>query len=139
MPNLHPLIVHLPLALLSASWIFDVLGVFLRKEQLERTGWWTLLAGGVGLAATVATGLAAESSVVIHESARSTLDNHQQLAFAAATIYSVVLLWRLARGTRFPHPIWMYCTLSGVGVVLLWLTGWFGGELVFRHGIGVLR
>ncbi|MER3523081.1 MAG: hypothetical protein C4326_03200 [Ignavibacteria bacterium] len=139
MPNLHPLFVHLPLALLSASWLFDVVGILLRKEEFERTGWWTLLAGAAGLAATVVTGLAAESSVVVPERAGSALENHQQLAFAAAAIYSGVLLWRFARRTCLPQPLWMYFTLSGVGVLLLWLTGWFGGELVFRYGVGVLR
>ncbi len=138
MPNLHPMLVHLPIALLTASWLFDLLAVATKKQEFERTAWWTLIAGSIGLAGTIATGLAAEGGVAIGESARRFFETHEQLAFGVAAIYSVVLLWRFASRTRVPsRGTLLYFVLTFLGVALVWGTAWYGGELVFRFGVGV--
>lgn len=138
MPNLHPMFVHLPIALLTANWVFDLLSIVTKKQEFERTGWWTLLAGMIGLAGTIATGLMAEASVTIEETARSFFEMHEQLAFGVAAIYSALVLWRFAARTYIPQRLrWLYLVMTLLGVILVWVTGWYGGELVFRFGIGV--
>ncbi len=140
MPNLHPLFVHLPIALLTASWVFDLLGAAMKKQELERTAWWTLVAGSIGLVGTLVTGLAAEGGVTITESARDAFETHEQLAFAVAAIYCTLLLWRFACKTRLPsRRTRLYQVLTFLGVTLVWATAWYGGELVFRFGIGVMH
>ncbi len=138
MPNLHPMLVHLPIALLTANWVFDLLSVVTKRQEFERTGWWTLLAGMIGLAGAITTGLMAEGSVNIAETARGFFEVHEQLAFGVAAMYSTLVLWRFAARTYIPQRLrWVYLVVSFLGVILVWVTGWYGGELVFRFGIGV--
>lgn len=138
MPNLHPILVHFPIALLTASVAFDLAGIVLRREELERSGWWTLVTGCAGLALTVVSGLLAKESVAITPEAQGHFDVHQQLAFAVAGVYALLLLWRIASRTRLPHGRrWLFITLSLAGSLLLWVGAWHGGEMVYRFGVGV--
>ncbi len=140
MPNIHPLLVHLPIALLTISFLFDALGLLTKKQELERTAWWTLLAGTIGLAATVVSGLLAEKTVSIADFAREHFETHEQIAFIVASIYSVLLLWRIAGGTSLPkQKEWLFVGLSLAGVILIWTGAWYGGELVYRFGVGVQK
>ncbi|MBM2839671.1 MAG: hypothetical protein HW412_199, partial [Bacteroidetes bacterium] len=102
MPNIHPLFTHFPIALLSVSLAFDVIGVLRNNEQLERMGWWLQLLGTIGLAATVTSGLIAKAGVSIPEVGQTTFDAHQQIAFLVAALSTVLILWRIACRTRLP-------------------------------------
>lgn len=138
MPNLHPLVVHIPIALLTFSALFDLLALLARRQEFERTGWWTLLAGFIGLAATITTGLLAETTVTIADAAVEFFETHEQLAFAVAALYCLLLLWRIANRSFLPkRRPWLFVGLSLLGMLLVWATGWFGGEMVFRFGVGV--
>jgi uncharacterized membrane protein len=138
MPNLHPVLVHFPIALLTASVAFDLCGIVLRRQELERSGWWTLVIGCAGLVLTVVSGLLAKESVTITQQAQGHFDVHQQLAFAVAGVYALLLLWRIASRTRLPlGREWLFITLSLAGSLLLWLGAWHGGEMVYRFGVGV--
>jgi uncharacterized membrane protein len=137
--NLHPMLVHLPIALLSASFLFDLLGHLAGRAELQRTGWWTLLVGSCGLLATVISGLLAGRTVSIPLEAREHFETHEQMAFLVAALYAAALLWRVANRTNLPKGReWLYLVLSFTGVGLMWVAGWYGGELVFRFGVGVL-
>lgn len=138
MSNIHPLLVHIPIALLSMSFLFDCLSLLLKRQEFERTAWWTMLVGTIGLAASVVSGLLAEQSVTIQELAREHFETHQQIAFVIAGLYSVLLLWRIGCKTELPkQKEWFFVGISLFGVVLLWIGAWYGGELVFRFGVGV--
>ena len=138
MPNVHPMLVHLPIAILLVAYIFDQLSTILKKEELERVGWWTQLAGAVGLAATVVSGLLAEASIVIPEAAHEYLEIHEQLAFVAAGTFVTLFLWRISCKTKLPSRYRVvYLGLFAGGVIVIWIGAWFGGEMVYRYGVGV--
>jgi uncharacterized membrane protein len=138
MSNIHPLLVHFPITLLTVSVFFDVAFLVSKKPHFEQTGWWTLLAGSLGLAATVASGILAEQTVTISHGAREHFETHQQLALLVAGAYSLLLLWRIANRTKLPtRKEWAFVGLSCLAAILVWVTGWYGGEMVFRYGIGV--
>jgi uncharacterized membrane protein len=138
MPNLHPFLVHFPIALLSVSFLFDVLSMITSRDELERTAWWTLLTGTLGLAAAVITGLIAENTVTIYESAREHFETHEQVAFSAAALYAFLIFWRIANRTRLPKRKSIYYVgLSLLGIALIWVAAWYGGEMVYRFRVGV--
>ena len=139
MPNLHPLIVHLPIALLTFSFFFDLFGILRKRPEYERTAWWSLLAGTTGLILSVVSGLWAENVTEIPVNAREHFETHQQLAFLTTALYATLLLWRIAAKTRVPHSReTRYTVLSFFGVALVWFTAWYGGELVYNFGVGVM-
>ncbi len=138
MPNIHPFLVHFPVGLLTTALVFDLLGVFLRREELTRVGWWAQLAGTIGIAAAVLSGLTAKGEAVISTLASETFNTHQQLAFLTAAAFTALLLWRVGSRTRIdPARQRLYLILFTGALACLWTGAWYGGELVYRFGIGV--
>lgn len=139
MPNVHPLVVHFPIALLTVSFLFDLVGLFARQSSFERVGWWTLVCGMAGLVLAVISGVLAEKSVVIPLEAASTFATHEQIAFLASSLYALLGLWRVGTRTLIPERRrWVYVGLSCLGMLLIWIGAWHGGELVYSYGVGVM-
>ena len=138
MPNIHPVLTHFPIVLLTLSLLFDGLGALLRRADLERIGSWAQLLGIAALAVTIGTGLAARNGQTIGAEAVDVIQMHQEIAFAVVAIASLLLLWRIAGRLRLPdkHRS-IYLLLSLAMVTLLWVGAWYGGKLVYEFGIGV--
>jgi uncharacterized membrane protein len=137
MPNIHPFLVHFPVALLTTALAFDLLGMFLARQELEKAGWWAQLVGSVGIAAAVISGLVAKSEAVISTQAAGTFEIHQQIAFVSAGAFTALLLWRVGMRTRIePRRRALYLALFVAALTCLWIGAWYGGELVYRFGIG---
>ncbi|HTY58490.1 MAG TPA: DUF2231 domain-containing protein [Bacteroidota bacterium] len=138
MPNLHPFLVHFPVALLSLSVLCECAALLFKREDLSAVGWWTQLAGTIGLAAAAGTGIMAGDSVRLPEAGKATLEMHQEIAFVASTVFAVLLFWRIASGTkRPPGRDTVFILLFAAGVAAIWAGAWYGGELVYIFGAGV--
>jgi uncharacterized membrane protein len=141
MPPLHPALVHFPLALFPVGVLLDVLGRLLRRQDMARAGWWLQLGGTIGLALAIGTGLIAkEAAMPLPPSAADILSLHEQLAFSAGGTLFLLFLWRAAgRGALPSGRENTFLALYLVGVSLLLVAGWLGGDLVFNFGVGVSR
>jgi len=138
MPNLHPLLVHFPLAILALGFLLDLVALLFKEEELHQAGWWSQLAGTVGLAAAVISGLIAKGSVKFATPAATAIESHEQIALIVAAVFTILLLWRMANQTRVPNRLRMlFLALLGLGVALMWVGAFYGGELVYRFGVGV--
>ena len=138
MPNLHPLMVHFPIALLTVSVALDLVSVLRKKEELARSGWWTMLIGVCWLAASVISGLFAKESVVLVGKAQEVFEIHQQLAFLVAVMLGTLILWRLGTRTALPVRLQsLYLGLSLLALVLMWAGALYGGRMVYEFGVGV--
>ena len=138
MPNIHPILVHFPIALLTTSLLFDLVGALMKRDDVTRTAWWCQIAGSLGVLGTVFSGLLAEMTIMIPAAARESFETHKEVAFLVATIFAVLLLWRISSRTRIPHTYrFIFWGLYILGVVLIWIGAWHGGEMVYRFGMGV--
>ncbi len=138
MPNIHPVLTHFPIVLLTAALVLDSMAALLVRHDLERVAFWAQLAGTVGLAATIVTGLAAKGSLHMDGAALEAIQMHEQIALLVAVIASLLMFWRVSARLRLPErnrPIYLILSLLMVG--LLWLGAWYGGKLVFGFGVGV--
>ena len=64
--------------------------------------------------------------------------DHRNWALATAGFFWVLTLWS-ARNSRWKHPLKKsFITSIVIASVLLMTTGWKGGELVSRYGLGVM-
>ena len=138
MPNLHPFLTHFPIALLSLSIISECAALLLHREEFSMVGWWTQVAGTIGLAAAAVTGILAGGSVGIVPEGKSYLELHQEIALVSSTVFAILLLWRIASRTRRPpgHDMLFMVIFAG-GVLAVWAGAWYGGEMVYRFGAGV--
>lgn len=144
-PNLHPLIVHFPIALLIIALIFEVLAlIFSRNSGAE---WLRYAAGSLYIAGAVSalfayiTGRLAADSVNVPATANPTLTEHADLALYTTWffgIYGVVRLFLLWQRVSLKWAISFLIFLIGAaGMYLLYETAEHGAEMVFRHGVGV--
>lgn len=56
MMNIHPLLVHFPIALLNAFVLMELLGLLLKKDEMRMAASWMLYLGTAGAAAAVTAG-----------------------------------------------------------------------------------
>jgi uncharacterized membrane protein len=137
MLNLHPLFVHFPVALLPVALILEVAALLLKKREISRAGWWNQILGTIALAAAVTSGLFAEGTVHPSDAAREIFETHEQAAFLASALFGGLLFWRSGSRGNIPNPRYVFLLVFAVGVGLVLGGAWFGGELVFKFGIGV--
>lgn len=138
MPNPHPAIIHFPIALLTAAVLFELLARILKREDFSRIGWWMQLSGTLGLVLAVVSGILAQETVSIAPIARPYFAMHQQLTFAASGLFALLFFWRISYRSVVPaRYAALYLMLFVCSVAVLWAGAWYGGELVYRFGVGL--
>ncbi len=149
MLNLHPLVVHFPIALFITGFVVDGFGWLLRRGTVKRIGLALVLLGVLSTVPAVLTGLAieatAEAQLQNRLGAEAVLEAHEELATTTAAVLLGVALVRLALGTEWlwRQRAWgrgllaTYLVVGTLGLGMLALTGYRGGELVYRYGTGV--
>jgi uncharacterized membrane protein len=144
-PNIHPLLVHFPIALLCTAAAVDVVGLaFRRNGQLRQAATLMYVMGTGGAIATYVTGRAAAQTIWLPGMAQAVLRQHWDWAFRTVWFFGTVTVARLVflrPSRRNPGP-WIVATFALVGLLgvgLLIETGDRGGRLVFQHGVGTAR
>ena len=144
-PNLHPLVVHFPIALLVVAPLVDLAGVVWPKPAFPRAAATLLYGlGAVGVAAAYLTGRVAAQTIWLPGMSHSVVGEHWTWALRTVWFYGVFLAVRLvvlrtpARGpSRVLAVLLLLAGLAGVG--LLVRTGDRGGALVYQYGVGTDR
>ncbi len=133
---LHPALVHFPIACWSLATLADFAGLWCGQPEWMLAA--VLLAVGTasGLAA-MAAGFAELVKLDSDSPAMRDVNRHMILAMATWSCYAASLFLRLQGAVAQPGAAGL--ALSTAGFFLLCATGWFGGNLVYRHGIGVAR
>lgn len=131
--ELHPALVHFPIALLPVAVGADLLG--------RATGSHTLLeAGRVGIALAAGSaaisavaGLAAQQAVHAEGAAHDALVTHRTLNLGLVGVSTGMAVWR--QGRRRPTPGYLALGLAAMGVMSY--SAYLGGHMVYELGVGV--
>jgi uncharacterized membrane protein len=131
---IHQMLIVLPLGLLAGVVLFDVLALVLGGDVWRVVAYWLIPAG-------VVTGLLAAVFGLIDWATipRGTRARRVGIVHGAGNVLVVALFtvsW-LLRGDATAQPTILAYALSFAGGGLSMLTGWLGGELVNRLGVGV--
>jgi len=146
LPNLHPALVHFPLALLPAALLFDLAGLFLRRRDwLARAAAVLWAAGALGAGAAYWAGReAADHLAAVAPRAEVALASHSDWALYALWTWGVLAACRLVLAyveetKRFRWAVVSRALLlvpGAAGMAILLYTADLGGALVYRHGLG---
>jgi uncharacterized membrane protein len=132
MHSWHPVAIHLPLITLVLAVGLDLIAAWTRVPRWREAGTWLWWIGLAGAALAVATGLLAYGRVEHSDLAHERMMLHRNLAFASLTVLLA------SGGWRWRRPYARAAALLGVGGVAgLLAVGYLGGDLVFRHAIGI--
>ena len=134
---IHPMLIPFPLALWTTSFATDVLFYFHRNTSLLLISKYMLGAGIIGAAAAAIPGIM-DWSAIKHPEAKKVANWHARINILALIVFCASLYLRLGRnadlvGRRLTIPF----LLSLVGVILISISGYLGGDLAYRYGIGV--
>lgn len=138
--TLHPMLVHFPIALLIVAVISDLAGLLLKREFFNRMGLLLLLLGTAGLIATYLSGRSAADGLTETGSLKMAIETHEEAAELTLwlMIATTVIRLGLIGFRKYTGMIrWIPLALFLVGVASLARTGYYGGELVFKHAAGV--
>ncbi len=132
---IHQMLVPIPLGLFVVGSALDLVQRFTAVEWIPTVSFWNLLIGVV--AALVAVIFGAIDLVAIPEGTRAkTIGGmHAVGNIVVVACFSVALFMR--QENRFDPPSTLALGLELAALILLGLTGWLGGELVDRLGVGV--
>lgn len=158
--HLHPALVHFPIALLLVASAAGLTYLFVwPRGELRLITWSAALAGWVACAVAVASGLLAQAGLPPDAPYRSVLNWHIGAGLGTLGVYGVLLYqaWmdrsaraRRARVRAGAHETRDYLDAPGgarmmtavlltVGALLVFLTGWNGGELVYQWAVNVAQ
>jgi len=140
-PNYHPIFVHFTVALLSLAVGLFVVTPFLKgplKEQWSIVARWALWFGVGFTIITGLTGLYAYNTVAHDTPSHLAMTNHRNWAIATITAFLALAVWSITHFRAAKQLSMVFIVFLALSGALLASTAWRGGELVYRHGLGVM-
>lgn len=132
---LHPMLVVFPLGLLASSLAWDIAYLASGKPMWGEVGFWSIIAGLIGAAVAAVPGLLDWLAIDRRTRAWGVGLYHLLLNVVVLTLFVVSAALRYAHD--YSHPILGAQAIGWVGIGFAIVSGWFGGELVERLGVGV--
>lgn len=134
---IHPMLVAFPIGLWVTSFIFDLIGAASRQQAYTVTSFYLIVAGCVGAVLAALPGAIDLFGAIPPSSGARTIGYvHGGLNLLALLLF-IYTAWRRGGPTGTVDGAAIGASLGGV--VLIGISGWLGGMLVFRNQIGVDR
>ena len=135
---IHPMLIPFPLALWFFSLIADL--IYLWRGNPVWRDWiafYALLGGIIGAVAAAVFGIIDWLSIK-DRAVKKVADWHARLNVIALLIFAAGFYLRTAGGSEWVGGSYTVpLLLSVVGVILITISGWLGGEMVFKHAVAV--
>jgi uncharacterized membrane protein len=135
---IHPMLIPFPIAL----WVFSLIAdlIYLWRDNpvwRDYVAFYALLGGIIGAALAAVFGIIDWLSIKDRE-VKKVADWHARLNVIALLIFAASFYLRTTGGARLVSGSYTIpLVLSVVGVILITISGYLGGELVFKHGVAV--
>ena len=135
---IHPMLIPFPIAL----WIFSVVAdlIYLWRGNpvwKDYVSFYALLGGILGAAAAAVPGIIDWWSITDRPT-KKIADWHARLNVIALLVFIADLYLRTSGGASWVGgTITIPFIISVFGLVLISISGWLGGEMVFVHGVAV--
>ncbi len=136
--TLHPVLVHFPVALLTLGAGADVAGLVLRSPELTRAGWYAMVAGAPLAIVAAVSGLAAALDMgYVRPEIEDVVNLHGTLIAPSIALIALLFVIRYPWRPGLPPHFKLYLAALFIAIGLLVGGAYFGGELVYTHGLGV--
>lgn len=141
--ELHPKIIHFPIAFFILYFLFETAGVVFKKDFLLKSSLIILIIAIIFSLLGVLTGNQAHELVKQRETDAALyidiINQHEFFATLTLWYFLAVLVLRiyLLIKKKFIGKVqYLFIILGLIGSLLIFLTGLYGGDLVFKYGIG---
>jgi uncharacterized membrane protein len=140
-PGWHPIIVHFPLALIVTAAFCLTWARLLPRQRyapvVATVGTWNLCLGTAAVFFALGSGLAAAIGLNVGLAAHQAISAHVKSAILTTVLVLLVAVWRGAGTAQDSRPTWIFIFLLWVATAALIMTGYRGGQNVYRYGVGV--
>lgn len=129
---IHPMLVVFPIGLWVFSFICDLIYLAGATELWRNMAFYSMAGGVIGALAAAIPGAIDLFTMEDRDTKRIGLI-HMTLNLTLVALFLINLVWRFQTGPLSIGPVW----LSAISIVLLGVSGWLGGEMVYVHGAAV--
>lgn len=130
----HPMLIVFPLGLLATAVVFDIVYLLTGTVIMAMVAYWMIVAGIIGGLIAAPFGLIDWLAIPAGTRAKSVGIRHGLGNVAVLLLF--VGSWLLRQDVpEAPGTLAYILSFAGAGLALV--TGWLGGELVDRLGVGV--
>lgn len=138
MANIHPLVVHFPIAFLLAFFVIDLIGSLAHKQNWRELATRLLYLGSLSAGAAVVAGLIAEGTVEHGQNVHLILERHELFGFSILCLSLMLSAWRLMSGSIIKGVSNVIFILFALVLnILIFLGADLGGVMVYKHGVAV--
>ena len=138
--NLHPVVIHFPVALLFTYGIIDIIGIVFHRQFLLKTALLLLILAVISAFLGVLTGnQAAAAFSSWTDKSLQVLNRHQTYASVVMWLSTAFLVLRIFLVVKKKFNGWIkyvFIVFALVLIFLLFKTGENGWEMVKKYGVG---
>lgn len=131
--EIHPSVVHFPVALIPTAVAVDALGHATGNQALMDMGRRLMPIAATSAAIAGAFGLVAQGAVQAEGRAHSLLTTHRTLNVGLFALTTAMSMWRSRR--EEPSPGYLLAGLAGTAALAY--SAYLGGKMVYERGVGV--
>lgn len=137
--NVHPMIVHFPIAFLGAFLVLEIVGLIWRRPGLRSLASGMLYLGALSAVAAAGAGLIAEDSVPHGAAVHDIMEWHERLGLTVAVLSVGLAIWRVVLGGVILGGMAqaLHLFLAAIIGVCLFFGADLGGLMVYQYGVGV--
>lgn len=137
----HPIVVHFPIALFVLYFLLELISLYFKEKNFERI---IMLVLGIGLLFAVWGVMTGDKALDLSKHLMNpvqleTAETHETFATISAFYFAGLFFLKffLLTKRKFEGVVkYIYLTMVFIGNIFIYLTGYYGGQLVFKYGIG---
>ena len=135
--NIHPLMVHFPIAFLVGAALFYFLSWIFRNQTFATTAFLLLILGTLAAGAAVGTGLYGEEGVMVSRSVREhVLEYHENIMLGTLGLSIVLSIWALVARPFPKKRRWIFLVLLVVLLGAMTVGADYGARMVYDYNAG---
>jgi uncharacterized membrane protein len=136
---LHPMFVHFPIALYLLGVLMSIACLWQGRLDFDRFAYWSFVLALLAAIVASLVGLVDQNRLDYLDTRRAAVNDHITTAISLLVVNGllVYLRFRWPDVLQQPRRRWQYMVLMLAGLALLVVTGWQGGDLVYRLQVGI--
>jgi uncharacterized membrane protein len=141
---LHPMLIALPIGLFTWTLVADIVFLIIGDMVWYEIARWSGLAAIVSALVAALPGIGDFLALPFEGKSRWIAAIHMLLNLAVIGVFAVAAFFMFSEflmvgnDVAVGFPLYLTVALHAAGVGMLMVSGWLGGELVYRHRIGVV-
>jgi uncharacterized membrane protein len=136
---LHPLLVTLPVGLFVWTFVADIVYIRSGNPTWFAIAYWSSIAGIVTALVAALPGFADYFTMARYSRAKGIATAHMVLNLLLVCLFAAAAYVMRGIDPAVGDGFRTALILHGAGVIALAISGWLGGEMVFRHRLAVVE